>query len=115
MKRNKPESTGRAVWAAFLFLGIAMPGLANEPDTSAKSKASCVSWKAEARFVGVAYNHLVHLHNKCEYNAECEVTTDVNPKGSKVQLPKDKKTTVMTFRGSPSREFKAKVTCVRKE
>lgn len=72
---------------------------------------TCVSWKAEAKFVGVAYNHLVHLHNRCDHGASCEVSTDVNPEAQTVLMGKGEKKTVLTFRGSPAREFKATVVC----
>ena len=75
------------------------------------SKADCVSWTAEAKFVGVAYNHLVHLHSQCEKPATCRVKTDVNPKEERVVLTPGEKKTVLTFRGSPAREFKAQVNC----
>ena len=61
--------------------------------------------------MGVAYNHLVHLDSRCEKSAVCRVKTDVNPKEERVVLAPGEKQTVLTFRGSPAREFKAQVAC----
>lgn len=89
-----------------VFVLLPRPGGAE----SSKS-ANCVSWTQEAKFVGYAYNHLVHLRNQCAQPVTCSVKTDVNPKPQTVALDKGAQKTVLTFRGSPAKTFRATVTC----
>ena len=83
----------------------------NAPSEDATKTVDCVVHKTEARFVGLAYDHLVHLENRCTYSVACEVKTDVNPTPETVKLSPKEKKTHLTFRGSPARIFKATVTC----
>ncbi|MCP4675617.1 MAG: hypothetical protein GY854_08965 [Deltaproteobacteria bacterium] len=95
--------------ALISFFGF---GVVNATENSASVKAlDCVRWTKEARLVGVAFNHLVHLHNQCKHAVRCEVTTNANPQPSRADLLPDAKKTVLTFRGSPARDFKVKVIC----
>ncbi len=77
-------------------------------------QVTCVQWKSEVRYSGYGYDHLVHLDNQCDHAVTCHVTTDVNPEGVKESLKPKAKATVLTMRGSPAREFKAKVSCQKK-
>jgi hypothetical protein len=95
---------------AVLLLGASWPGLAGGQDKG-EAKLTCVTWKTEAKFSGFAYNHLVHFHNRCAHAVSCAVKTDINPKTETVSLAKGEKKTVLTFRGSPARKFKAEVKC----
>jgi len=100
-------------WAllAFPFLLLfCFPAKADDKDTKTPN-AGCATWKAESAFVGLAYNHLVHIENKCDHPVSCRVKTDVNPKEETVVVPAKGRKTHLTFRGSPAREFKAVVTC----
>jgi hypothetical protein len=99
-----------AVTLVALFTGAEVSDRAAIGDTRVK----CVSWKAEARFVGFAYDHLVHLDNRCPHPASCTVKTDINPDPVTVSLSTGEKKTVLTFRGSPARRFKATVMCEKK-
>jgi hypothetical protein len=105
-----------AVAAAAAVLVVSAYAAAESPNHTPgrDTKLSCVSWKAEARFVGFAYNHLVHLDNRCPHSVSCTVKTDVNPEPVTVSLSKGEKRTVLTFRGSPARRFKATVVCEKK-
>lgn len=85
-----------------------------EEKSDATPTANCATVKTEVAFVGLAYNHLVHIHNTCAYAVSCRVKTDVNPKEETVAVPSGERKTQLTFRGSPAREFKAKVTCTPK-
>ena len=73
--------------------------------------SGCVKWESEARFVGMGYNHLVHLESRCKVKMTCDVSTDVNPEVTTVELAPKAKKTVTTFVGSPAREFSAKISC----
>ena len=97
------------------ILGLTAPGAVtlaeNAPDDDGQKSVACVTHKTEARFVGVAYNHLVHFENNCTYSVACDVKTDVNPKTETVNLSPKEKKTHLTYRGSPARVFKATVKC----
>ena len=96
-----------------LLLRWATPGdashaLALLEDASAPA---CVAVSTEARFVGHAYNHIVHIANGCSAAKSCAVATDVNPEPQLVSVPAGARAEVLTFRGSPARTFTAAVRC----
>jgi hypothetical protein len=97
-----------SIFISSLLIVSANPlsGRADDP-----APVTCVKWTAEAKFVGLAYNHLVHLDNQCDFTASCRVKTNVNPKEETVVLKSKETKTHLTFRGSPAREFKAEVVC----
>ena len=76
---------------------------------------ACVRAWPEARYRNYGYDHIVHLHNACSSAAHCEVTTDVAPDPIQVRLAVDEKREVVTFRGSPSRQFTFHVSCELEE
>lgn len=82
--------------------------------TDSGTEAGCIHWVTEARWVGMAYNHLVHLDSTCTQAMVCQVSTDVNPDPVEAEVPAGQKRTVTTFIGSPSSEFKAFVSCQKK-
>jgi hypothetical protein len=71
----------------------------------------CAHVSSEARYGAYGYDHLVEIENGCDHALQCTVKTDVNPEPSNVAVPAKETRTVVTFRGSPSREFKADVRC----
>lgn len=71
----------------------------------------CASVRSEARYGAYGYDHLVEIENSCERALQCTVKTDVNPEPTQVRVGPKEKATVLTFRGSPAREFKADVRC----
>ena len=109
-------------WMVFLLvIAHAALALSGESKKASKDKDAvipplpCVKWKQESRFVGFAYDHLVHLTNGCDHPVRCDVSSDVNPEPTSVTLKKGEKKSVLTFRGSPSRKFKAKVACAKQQ
>jgi len=94
-------------------LGVALTAIAGErpaeatPDTAAK----CIRATPEARYRGLGYNHIVHVANACASDAECDVSTDVNPQPTHVTVPAKSEVEVNTFLGSPARVFVPKVEC----
>ena len=101
-----------AGWAGLVGLaaGItAFPALANPPPSAAT--VDCVVVRGEASFASVGYDHLVHLTNNCKKRAACSVKTDVNPDVAQVELAPGESQTLVTWRGSPAREFKPDVSC----
>jgi len=82
--------------------------------TPGPGPVDCVAVASEAAFASVGYDHLVHLTNNCKKRAACNVKTDVNPEATNVELAPGERQTLVTWRGSPAREFKAEVTCLEK-
>ncbi len=97
----------------FVVLG-AVVGLAVIPrlaQATPDSAAACIKVRAEARYLGLGYNHIVHLTDVCKSSAECDVTTDVNPQPTHASVPAGAHVEVNTFMGSPARVFTPKVDC----
>lgn len=106
----------------FFAWSPAVSGAKNEPPDDKKGDgekekppkqelaSECVKHTEQVRFVS-GYDHLVHLINGCTRTATCKVSTDVNPEPQLVSLAVGASATVLTFRGSPARTFRAKVEC----
>ncbi|HSC87297.1 MAG TPA: hypothetical protein VLC09_08510 [Polyangiaceae bacterium] len=71
---------------------------------------ACIDVSTHAR-PGMGYDHLVTIANHCKSVADCQVSTNVNPQPIQASVPPDATHVVLTYRGSPAREFVAKVTC----
>lgn len=72
--------------------------------------SSCVTYQGRVRY-SLGYDHLVDVKNGCTQAVSCAVTTNVNPEPITVHLQPTAATTVVTFIGSPAREFQPQVTC----
>jgi hypothetical protein len=82
------------------------------PDARSDSPPpACLSFWTEARFVGLAYQHIVHIANGCSVAMSCTVATDVSPEAKVVTVPSGSRVEVVTFLGSPARTFTAFVHC----
>jgi hypothetical protein len=90
---------------ATLFIGSARA--ADKSDTS----IACVDAWGETRYRNYAYDHIVHVKNRCQKTVLCRVSTNVNPDPVEVSVPAQEAREVLTFRGSPSRDFVPKVDC----
>ncbi len=71
----------------------------------------CVRAWSEARPRYPGYDHIVHLESACTVEATCSISTNVNPQTIVATVPPGESTEVLTFMGSPAREFAAKVEC----
>jgi streptogramin lyase len=80
-------------------------------DAAAAPTGSCIRFWGEVRYGALAYNHIVHIANSCDAEAECVVSTDVNPEEQKVSVGGKSEVQVTTFLGSPARTFKPHVSC----
>lgn len=103
---RRPLSASVAV--AFLFLMVSGVAAA---ETSEASAPACIGFWGEARFRGYGYYHIVHVANGCDRAAVCDVSTDVNPTPERVTVPAKQQVEVVTFQGSPAREFVPHVEC----
>lgn len=72
---------------------------------------TCIQVRASAPYGNAGYDHIVTLDNGCEKPATCLVSTDVNPETVSVALGPGESKSVLTFRGSPARTFRAHVSC----
>lgn len=72
---------------------------------------TCIRWWAEARFRNYGYDHWVHVHSGCNVDAVCAVSTNVRREPIEVRVAPGRTVEVLTFRGSPAREFAARVDC----
>jgi hypothetical protein len=72
---------------------------------------ACIQVATSSRWIPYGYNHVVDLANGCSKAATCQVSTDVNPERRTVRLASGEKASVVTFLGSPSATFTARVDC----
>lgn len=93
--------------AGLAFLLAVIPGAASSPGP----RPECLDFWAEARYRNYGYDHIVHIANRCAAPAICDVSTNVNPNVQRVMVPPKEEVEVLTFRGSPSREFIPAVEC----
>jgi hypothetical protein len=71
----------------------------------------CIDVWGEARYRNYGYDHIVHVENRCTAIAICDVATNVNPSPERTTVAPRQAVEVLTFRGSPSREFVPRVEC----
>jgi|GraSoiStandDraft_23_1057293.scaffolds.fasta_scaffold632656_2 hypothetical protein len=97
----------RVAAAAFALLA---GGKSISTARAADKSPACVEAWGESRY-RVGYDHIVHVANRCEKAVLCRVSTNVNPDPVEVTVPSREEREVLTFRGSPAREFAPKVDC----
>jgi hypothetical protein len=73
--------------------------------------AKCERVRSEAVYRGYGYDHEVTIENTCTKSISCSVKTNVNPDAAHVRVAAHATEIVLTFRGSPAREFTAEVDC----
>ncbi|HEY6728537.1 MAG TPA: hypothetical protein VI197_31215 [Polyangiaceae bacterium] len=107
------EVVGQPWWTvgALTLASFSSPIPSTSEPATADPSLSCVDYRAEARYSGVGYDHLVHISNQCDKSARCDVSTSVNPDKVQVVVASKATETVLTWRGSPAREFTAAVSC----
>jgi len=98
-------------------LGLVACGVASVATAHADGDAvgTCIRVRAEARYRGLGYNHIVHVADVCAADADCDVSTDVNPQPTHVLIAGKSEIEVTTFLGSPARVFIPKVECTLKK
>jgi hypothetical protein len=100
-------------WVGVLCLcGLVPPAAAQDPGKAPKKPGGCVDVSTEAAFASVGYDHIVTLKSGCKKPMLCTVKTNVNPDAASVKLDPGESQSVVTWRGSPAREFTADVSCV---
>jgi hypothetical protein len=137
--KPRPRAVLALLAVSTLGLGFAPSGLssrlddddpgdspdASEPDASAPEAAppddagaapnapfpKCIDVHAYARYGAGAYDHIVRIDNGCDKDASCEIATDVSPEVITTDVPSKDYRELVTYRGSPSTEFHARVKC----
>jgi hypothetical protein len=84
---------------------------AKRDEAKVNKPGGCVDVTTDARFASVGYDHIVTLKSGCTKTMKCTVTTNVHPEPIAVELAAGGVESVVTWRGSPAREFTADVTC----
>jgi hypothetical protein len=87
---------------------LAVPALGFAQD--APPRPPCVDVSTFVRY-SVGYDHVVRIDNGCDKDVACVVRTNVNPDPIAVDVAAGKTEYVVTYRGSPAREFTADVRC----
>lgn len=108
------RNIGISALGLLLLSGASLAAAAPSDDAPNGGKAGnpkCVVVRGEARYRGYGYDHEVEIENACDKAISCVVKTDVNPQPTTVQVAAKSSATVVTFRGSPAREFKPDVVC----
>jgi hypothetical protein len=98
----------------FVVSILAVSGLATAESPTTTGKAGCVTWKTEARYIGLGFKHFVYYTSACKEAMVCSVTTDANPNPTVTTVPPGGKATAITHSGSPASEFTANVSCKKK-
>ena len=83
----------------------------NESEPQPAEGLDCILFSKVVRYGNQGYDHWVELESRCKTAARCKVTTNANPEGLNVQVEPSATIGVLTFRGSPAREFSAQVRC----
>ena len=72
---------------------------------------NCVEVTKEAPYQAYGYTHIVVVRNGCDSRIRCQVSTNVDPDPQRITVAAGETSRTATRRGSPSREFDARVTC----
>lgn len=102
-----------AVVGVALFARVAVGQQAPPPAaaTVPGSRPACVGAQVQVRMQAFGYDHFVTLRNACDRRVTCEVSTSVAPRPVTATVDAGASTDVLTWRGSPAREFAARVDC----
>ena len=93
------------------LLALAAQVRADDSEDPGAPKKECVAVSTEARYSSYGYDHIVTLRSACPTPQRCEVKTDAAPNPVSVELGATDTKSLVTFKGSPAREFKADVKC----
>lgn len=97
----------RSISAIALCFALALPAIG----LAQNDVPSCVTVRGQSRWGAGAYNHVVTVRNACERTVRCQVATSVNPRATEVSVRAGESAEVVTFLGSPAREFTPRVSC----
>ena len=96
---------------ALRFFGIALFVSVPALVLAQNQVPDCVNVSAHAPYGSAGYNHVVRIENTCEREVRCQVATNVNPEAVSAVVGAGATREVVTFLGSPAREFTPRVSC----
>jgi len=100
------KHVARSIFVAFLVFATAGP--AASPAAADDDIRNCYSVHGEARYGALAYKHVVIVTNRCDFELQCRVWTDVDPEPKHPVTVGPKGTGEVIVRAtSPARSFKA--------
>ncbi len=99
------------VLALTLLSARARAGTLDDGEREAPKNPKCIQVHVHAPYRAYGYDHVVEIVNDCDKAFTCSVKTDVNPEPTSVSVPAHETRSVITFKGSPAREFKPDVQC----
>jgi hypothetical protein len=76
-----------------------------------RTEAPCILARTEAPYRNYGYDHIVRLQNRCDAAVRCRVSSDVRSDPLDVGVDPGARVEVVLWRGSPVRDFNAKVDC----
>lgn len=82
-----------------------------EPKEPPPAGPVCLETSHEARYKGMGYDHVVIVNNTCSDAYRCAISTNVNPRVVQLDVPPKSRREVVTFRGSPARQFVPNTVC----
>ena len=94
-----------------LGVGLASHAMAGGAASGTAGPSGCVSWSAQARPAGFAFDHTIDLESRCQAVVTCDIRSSTNPQSMTATLQPSDKKTLLIWRGSPAREVTAEVTC----
>ena len=83
----------------------------DKPAPAPQKPKDCVDVRGQASWASVGYDHVVTVTNSCKQAMRCSVKTNVNPDATTLDLEPGESKSVVTWRGSPAREFTPDVSC----
>ena len=92
-------------------LGILVAATSAGHAAAPPTAQSCVQARGEARYLGFAYDHWVHLTNRCDRPVTCQVVTDRNPDPVDADVAAQATLSVLTYRASTTAVFTFKMQC----
>lgn len=108
---NRGTSISLVMRSALLFAILALPVVVLAADQT--EVPNCVEVSKEAPYQAYGHTHIVVVRNGCDARIQCRVSTNVDPEPVRVTVAPGETSRTATRRGSPSREFDARVTCTQ--
>jgi hypothetical protein len=106
-----PPGYGHRLASASTIEGGFGVARSSESLAAEEPRLTCVEYWPEVRSSNYGYDHWVHLWNRCDFPAVCDVASDMNPKPVRVEIAPRDRIEILTTRGSPAREFTPRVSC----
>lgn len=112
--RTAPAARAGTVAAIALAVSLTAPGASGADDRERGPRKPCVTHRLATPYRGYGYDHEVILENTCDHVELCRIESPSADAPLTVEVAGKANKTLVLRRGSPAREFQAKVTCKAK-